>query len=336
MRSAACYVRPARLPAQPPRRRQTRRRPLPQGCGAEGGPCCVASRANRFEVTCDAGLTCIPPEGVPYRSNKQREGLAGAAFAKGYRDPRVVGACVKAPKCNAPYNPCGAEECPGSPMACPSGFYCANYADATVGARCVPLPATAGKAGGPCLPSNFPVRAGARGVRGGGALQSSSPDGRQPAAPPPTPRRAAPPARAAQGAPTIASPGVSDPVRPPFCPGEGDVCFTFTGYPTLRHRSFASIFDAKASASSPSRIWGTRCVPVPASCGGPGEACCPGVSSAVVLDKPLPSSGQAWAGRPCDDTLTDEGAYCDGAARRPGALRGRRTQQAGYQRGGRK
>ena len=43
-------------------------------------------------------------------------------------------------------------------LACPAGFYCANYADATVGARCLPLPPSAGKEGGPCMPSNYPVR----------------------------------------------------------------------------------------------------------------------------------------------------------------------------------
>lgn len=43
-------------------------------------------------------------------------------------------------------------------------------------------------------------------------------------------------------------------MRPPFCPGKDDVCFTFAGYPTLRHRSFQSIFNAEDSAKSPSRI----------------------------------------------------------------------------------
>lgn len=128
------------------------------GCGKEGGPCCVASRANRFEVTCDKGLACVPPAGFYYRSAAQLERLRGANFGKGYADPSVVGACRRDAECNAPQGPCGADDCPGDPMACPAGFYCANYADATVGARCLPLPPSAGKEGGPCMPSNYPVR----------------------------------------------------------------------------------------------------------------------------------------------------------------------------------
>lgn len=113
-------------------------------------------------MTCDKGFTCIPAAGVWYRSTKQWESLHDAAFSKGYRDPKVVGSCKRVTTCNTPYNPCGDDECPGSAMACPSGFYCANYADATVGARCMPVPPTAGKAGGPCLPSNMAVGGGLR------------------------------------------------------------------------------------------------------------------------------------------------------------------------------
>lgn len=42
--------------------------------------------------------------------------------------------------------------------ACPSGFYCAASFDSGVGDICLPLPADAGKVGGPCLPNNLPVR----------------------------------------------------------------------------------------------------------------------------------------------------------------------------------
>jgi hypothetical protein len=47
--------------------------------------------------------------------------------------------------------------CPGSPTACPSGFYCAAKFDAGVGERCIPLPKYAGQEGAPCLPNNLPV-----------------------------------------------------------------------------------------------------------------------------------------------------------------------------------
>lgn len=134
----------------------------PQGCGKENGPCCVASRANRYQVTCDDGLTCISPTDFVYRSTGQHDKLA-ANFAKAYVDPSVMGKCVRKPKCNVALGPCGVEECPGLNPACPKGYYCANYADATVGSRCLPLPADAGKPGGPCLPNNFPVSRAAEG-----------------------------------------------------------------------------------------------------------------------------------------------------------------------------
>lgn len=110
----------------------------------------------------------------------------------------------------------------------------------------------------------------------------------------------------------MSAPGLEQPVRPPYCPGKDDVCFTFAGYPTLRHRSFQSIFDAAASAKLPARIWGTRCVKVATPCGGVGQACCPGVGPAVITDKRLPSYGTKWEGRPCDDTQSADGAYCSG------------------------
>jgi hypothetical protein len=132
--------------------------PAAQGCGKEGGPCCVASRANRFEVTCAAGLTCVPPSAFNYRSTEQHSKLA-AEFGAAYKDPAIMGTCKRAPACNAAYGPCGADDCPGQGISCPNNFYCANAADATVGARCIPLPQDAGKAGGPCLPNNLPVRA---------------------------------------------------------------------------------------------------------------------------------------------------------------------------------
>jgi hypothetical protein len=182
----------------------------------------------------------------------------------------VVGTCKKAAACNAAYSPCGKNECPGKPVACPSGFYCANYADATVGDRCMPLPETAGKTGGPCLPNNF------------------------------------------KEAPVVNFPTSPKPYAPPFCSGKDDVCFAFAGYPTLRHRSFLNIFDPATTKDTASRIWGTRCIKVATPCGGVGQPCCPGVSAGLVTDKALPSFGTAWQGRPCDDTKTEEGAFCSG------------------------
>jgi hypothetical protein len=107
-------------------------------------------------------------------------------------------------------------------------------------------------------------------------------------------------------------PGAKNARAPPFCLGADDVCFTFTGPPVLRTRSFLNIFDPANVKKTASRIWGTQCVPVPKVCGGVGQPCCPGASDAVTTDKPLPSYGKAWAGRPCDDTQSPEGAYCNG------------------------
>jgi hypothetical protein len=244
--------------------------PAKTGCGKEGGPCCVSWRASRFVVTCDNGLACAPPSGFFYRSDAQLAKLSGANFAKGYTDPAVVGRCEKAGQCNKAYGPCGAKECPGVKLACPAGFYCASYADATVGDRCMPLPEIAGKAGYPCLPNNLPE------------------------------------------APVVKFPQWNAPRAPPFCKGEGNVCFTHVGPLNLRQRSFRDIFEPAIAKDTASRIWGTLCVNVKTPCGGVGQACCPGVPENVVTDKALPSYGTAWSGRPCDDTAAGEGAYCDG------------------------
>ncbi|GBF96113.1 hypothetical protein Rsub_08989 [Raphidocelis subcapitata] len=241
----------------------------PQGCGQEGGPCCVASRANRFEITCGEGLRCVAPEDFYYRSTAQHAKLA-ANFGGAYHDPKVMGVCKRNVECNKAFSPCGMNECPGTDINCPSGFYCANYADATVGDRCLPLPEDAGKSGGRCLPNNFP------------------------------------------DAPINTMPGAQNARAPPYCLGADDVCFTFTGPPVLRSRSFLNVFDPSNVKKTASRIWGTKCITVPKVCGGVGQVCCPGASDAVTTDKPLPSYGKAWAGRPCDDTQTQEGAFCNG------------------------
>lgn len=126
-----------------------------QGCGSEGAACCLSTNPNGYmSGTCSSGLTCIPgptPFGSREQYDKITTGLAAAA-----RDSSVTGACKKATVCNTEFNPCGKTAGCGS-AACPSGFYCANNADSGVGDVCLPLPANAGKAGGPCLPNNLPV-----------------------------------------------------------------------------------------------------------------------------------------------------------------------------------
>ncbi|KIZ06565.1 hypothetical protein MNEG_1388 [Monoraphidium neglectum] len=238
------------------------------GCGKEDGTCCLAWRANRYVVSCEGGLTCIPPAEFVYRSSAQHDLLA-ANFAAAYTNPKVLGTCKRKPKCGVPQGPCGVEEgC--ADAACPKGFYCANYADATVGSRCEPLPADAGKPGGFCLPNNFPA------------------------------------------APVLKLSGWPETRAPPYCPGKDDVCFAFAGPLTLRTNSYLTIFNPSLAKKSGSRIWLSQCVTVPKACGGIGQPCCPGVSVGVVTDKPLPSFNTSWQGRPCDDTSTPDGAYCNG------------------------
>jgi hypothetical protein len=108
-------------------------------------------------------------------------------------------------------------------------------------------------------------------------------------------------------------PGAQHARAPPFCEGDDNVCFTFNGPPTLRIKSFMSIFDPANAKKQASRISGTQCVKVPKQCGGVGQPCCPGVSESWTIDKPIPSFGTSWRGRPCDDTQSEEGAYCNGA-----------------------
>ena len=112
--------------------------------------------------------------------------------------------------------------------------------------------------------------------------------------------------------------GATNARAPPFCEGDDTVCFAFTGPPTLRVQSMLTVFDPANAKKKASRISGTRCVSVAKQCGGIGQPCCPGVSESFTTDKPLPSYGTAWRGRPCDDTKTDEGAYCNGAHAFPG------------------
>lgn len=113
-------------------------------------------------------------------------------------------------------------------------------------------------------------------------------------------------------APIVELPGFGGPKAPPFCPGKDDVCFTFVGPQWLRVRSHANVFDYTKAKLYPSRIWGTQCVTVPKACGGVGQPCCPGVSDGLITDKPLPSFGKPWQGKPCDDVTTEDGSYCDG------------------------
>ena len=109
------------------------------------------------------------------------------------------------------------------------------------------------------------------------------------------------------------APGTNGPRVPPFCKSKDDVCFTFAGQPTIRHRSFLNIFNPAKAKVTASRIWGTKCVSVKMPCGGVGQPCCPGVSIGLVTDKALPSYGTSWSGKPCDDTQSPDGAFCNGA-----------------------
>ena len=109
-------------------------------------------------------------------------------------------------------------------------------------------------------------------------------------------------------------PGWDTPRAPPFCSSKNDVCFAFAGPLTLRTNSYKTIFDPATAKKSGSRIWLSKCVTTPKVCGGVGQPCCPGASVGVITDKALPSFGKPWQGRPCDDTQTPDGAYCNGAA----------------------
>ncbi|KAF6253487.1 hypothetical protein COO60DRAFT_416992 [Scenedesmus sp. NREL 46B-D3] len=137
-------------------------RPL-KGCGGEGGPCCISTTTNGTpKASCSSGLMCLPPSSG-WGSKAQFKALS-SGFAAAAGSTSVMGTCRKltAGDCGKAYMPCGRDiaaagvTCPGSPAACPSGFYCAAEFDAGVGERCTPLPKNAGSAGAPCLPNNLP------------------------------------------------------------------------------------------------------------------------------------------------------------------------------------
>eukprot|EP00775_Hariotina_reticulata_P006371 gene6371-6603_t len=113
--------------------------------------------------SCSTGLLCIPSSSSPTGSQAQLRKLT-AAGPSAAGDTAVAGTCRKftAAECGQPFMPCGRDaaaagvSCPKGPVACVDNYYCAADYDAVVGERCLPLPANAGKAGGPCLPNNFP------------------------------------------------------------------------------------------------------------------------------------------------------------------------------------
>uniref|UniRef100_A0A383WHI1 Granulins domain-containing protein n=1 Tax=Tetradesmus obliquus TaxID=3088 RepID=A0A383WHI1_TETOB len=243
----------------------------PKGCGAEGGPCCISTSSNGGpQASCSSGLSCMPPSSG-WGSKAQLEALSGG-FAAAVGDPAVMGTCRKftVNDCGKAFMPCGKDiaaagvTCPGSPAACPSGFYCAAKFDAGVGERCIPLPKNAGSEGAPCLPNNLPA------------------------------------------APVVKFSGKE--LAPAFCRGTA-VCFSATAGDTT---GFTHGQPAQAKSLA-SRISGTRCINVPSDCGSaPGKPCCPS-GFGVVTDKPLPSTGTAWANSPCSGGASKYGMWCEGS-----------------------
>lgn len=244
----------------------------PQGCGTEGGPCCLGQNVNGFlTASCGAGLSCVTGA-LPWASKAMFDKLSSSGGGA-LKSAAVVGTCQRftAQQCGKAYMPCGKDiaaagvACPGNPASCPSGFYCASVIDAGVGERCLPIPKNAGQPGGPCLPNNLP------------------------------------------NAPLVDPKKTGKNIAPPFCPGSA-VCFT----QTLGDRTGLTFDQPDKAKSLASRLTGTLCVTIPADCGKrAGAPCCPSDYGAVT-DKPLPGYEAGWGGFPCDATKDKYGLYCSG------------------------
>lgn len=79
-----------------------------QGCGAEGGPCCISTSSNGGpQASCSSGLSCMPPSSG-WGSKAQLEALSGG-FAAAVGDPAVMGTCRKftVNDCGKAFMPCG-------------------------------------------------------------------------------------------------------------------------------------------------------------------------------------------------------------------------------------
>ncbi|KAI8468958.1 MAG: hypothetical protein J3K34DRAFT_425409, partial [Monoraphidium minutum] len=247
----------------------------PKTCGREGAPCCYNSDP-ASEDRCQPGLSCVAEGVIPYSSYDQY-----AAIVKDYAktaDPAVMGSCRKLTKadCGKAWRPCGAAAaklgCDNKAQGCGAGMFCASPGDTRIGGpRCLPLPPKCGKLGGPCCPAN----------KDGFVRETSFID-------------------------------KSTPV--PFCDDGGSMCVwayeDYNKYGTAQFPESPGVEPYKWDGLFQRGYGRSRCIPLPKSCGQPGEACC-----ASMMDQRISGlvHNRLFPYQPCNYRAAGRsGIYCKG------------------------
>jgi len=246
----------------------------PKTCGQEGQPCCYNSDA-ASEDRCQSGLSCVAENLIPYSSYAQYKKLT--ADLKATADVKVMGVCKKLTKadCGKLWRPCGSAAqrlgCSGPELQCAADAYCASPGDTRLGApRCLPLPESCGRLGKACCPAN----------KDGIVRERSFIDKQTPV---------------------------------PFC-SDGAMCVwhhdDYADYGTKQFPTSPGVEPYKWDGLFQRGYGRSRCIPLPKSCGQPGEPCCPS-----MLDQRLSGlvHNRIFQFQPCNYLAGGKaGVFCKG------------------------